>query len=495
MDNKDLIASTLTEYDSAEVLTLNEPADEAVIDVEYSPSHVSEDFKYTKGDVLRNTEDDEDLTDIEDLYEQGMSESTPLLVGHSAQLLAETESAEKSLVDDYVPSSVTQSIFNSVNLLVGVGILSLPYAFKVSGWYLGGFLLLAFCLFTRYTAMKLAECMDTNGSFKTYADVGEGAFGKTGRAMISVFFMVELIVASVALAILSADSIATLLPSLDTRLIKLGVFLVFTPSTWSKSLSHLTIASMLGVFTILALFSILLGEGLSHKEMSPGNLLHPARTDPWPRDWSRTPLCIGLISAGFSGHAVFASIKSQMAEPKKFPRVVNVSYLVTALLYLAFAAVGYLMFGQDTMVEVSQNLPRIHGYPRALAVVTIMVVIVNPFTKFALTVQPVCLTAEQYLAQKFSHYVVSHPNATRICNRTTVCMFVISAAIVVPGFDRIMSILGSLFSMMVSVIIPIAMYLKIFQRNLSPLKYLWNVVLLVVGSLLALTGTAYGIFY
>ncbi|KAI7685762.1 vacuolar amino acid transporter-like protein 1, partial [Hortaea werneckii] len=61
-------------------------------------------------------------------------------------------------------STLPQTIFNSVNVLIGVGILALPLAFKMSGW-IPGLIFFAFAgISTSYTAKLLAKCADVDGS-------------------------------------------------------------------------------------------------------------------------------------------------------------------------------------------------------------------------------------------------------------------------------------------------------------------------------------------
>lgn len=59
--------------------------------------------------------------------------------------------------------------------------------------------------------------------------------------------------------------------------------------------------------------------------------------------------------AGYSGHAVFPAIYRDMKDPKQYDKMVDVTYIITILLYLATAAVGYLMFGLNTMQEVKKK--------------------------------------------------------------------------------------------------------------------------------------------
>jgi amino acid permease len=121
-----------------------------------------------------------------------------------------------------------------------------------------------------------------------------------------------------------------------------------------------------------------------------GSLRHPALTRPWPQDWSRLPLTFGLIMAGFSGHSVFPSIYRDMRSPRAYPGMVVSSYSFTLTFYLLFACIGYAMFGDAVMPEITQNLSRIPSFAW-LAQGTLVMVILSPLTKYPLATFPICL--------------------------------------------------------------------------------------------------------
>lgn len=83
-----------------------------------------------------------------------------------------------------------------INVLCGVGILSMPYAVKVGGWA-GLSILLVFAAITWYTGVLLGYCLQSEPGLETYPDIGQAAFGTTGRFIISVshhlFFMISII--------------------------------------------------------------------------------------------------------------------------------------------------------------------------------------------------------------------------------------------------------------------------------------------------------------
>lgn len=109
-------------------------------------------------------------------------------------------------------STLPQTVFNSVNVLIGVGLLSLPLALRYSGWVIGMIFFLYSALATSYTAKLLAKCLDVDSSLITFADLAYVSFGNRARVAVSMLFSVELLAACVALIVLFADSLDALIP-------------------------------------------------------------------------------------------------------------------------------------------------------------------------------------------------------------------------------------------------------------------------------------------
>lgn len=62
--------------------------------------------------------------------------------------------------------------------------------------------------------------------------------------------------------------------------------------------------------------------------------------------------------AGFASHAVFPVLYRDMDNPKQYDTMVNWTYVATTTVYLLVAVCGYLMFGSQTMQEVSLLVKR-----------------------------------------------------------------------------------------------------------------------------------------
>ena len=109
-------------------------------------------------------------------------------------------------------STLPQTILNSSNVLIGVGLLSLPLAIRYSGWLVGlAFLFFSACV-TGYTASLLAKCLKVDDSLVTFADLAYISFGSKARLIVSILFSFELMASCVALVVLFADSLDVLVP-------------------------------------------------------------------------------------------------------------------------------------------------------------------------------------------------------------------------------------------------------------------------------------------
>ena len=143
-------------------------------------------------------------------------------------------------------STLPQTILNSVNVLIGVGLLSLPLGMRYAGWLLGLISFILSAIVTRYTAGLLAKCLDVDDTLITFADLGYIAFGSKARLVISILFTLELTAACVALVVLFGDSLDALIPGWGVVEWKVlcGLFMVLLCFVPLRLLSY---SSLLGI--------------------------------------------------------------------------------------------------------------------------------------------------------------------------------------------------------------------------------------------------------
>jgi solute carrier family 32 (vesicular inhibitory amino acid transporter) len=147
-------------------------------------------------------------------------------------------------------STLPQTVFNSVNVLIGVGLLSLPLGFLYAGWVIGILFFLFSVSSTKYTAKLLAKCLDVDSSLITFADLAYVSFGHTARVGTSILFTLELIAANVALVILFGDSLDALIPGWGITAWKVVCCVILIPLSFLP-LRLLSFTSILGILSCL----------------------------------------------------------------------------------------------------------------------------------------------------------------------------------------------------------------------------------------------------
>ncbi|KAM3248367.1 amino acid transporter AVT1C isoform X1 [Capsicum annuum] len=338
-------------------------------------------------------------------------------------------------------SSYGQAVVNGMNVLCGVGILSTPYAVKEGGWA-GLSILFIFGMLSFYTGMLLRYCLDSQPGLETYPDIGQAAFGTMGRVVISIILYVELYASCVEYIILEGDNLSAIFPNahlslggfeLDARHLFVVIStLAVLPTVWLRDLSVLSYISVGGVVASVLVVLCLYWAGLvDHVGFeSKGTVLN----------LPTFPVSIGLYGFCYSGHAVFPNIYTSLADRSQFPAVLLTSFGMVTLLYGGTAVLGYLMFGDSAESQFTLNMPK----GLMASKVAVWTTVVNPFTKYALTLSPVAMSLEEFLPSK---HAKSH--VYPIIIRTALTISTVVVGLAVPFFGLVMALIGSLLTMLV----------------------------------------------
>ena len=402
-------------------------------------------------------------------------------------------------------STTEQALANSVNILLGVGTLSVPYALKESGWT-GLLVLLLLGATTNYTGKTLIRCqrrgslpMRTNfntysdvnedgavqvvkkarRALTTYEDIGEAAFGEFGRSLISWVLYAELIGTCGLFFILEGDHLKLLFESTmqskeTLMLLAAGVMI---PTTWLVDLSKLSLIGALGFVASVGLTGVV-GFDLVKALTNPSGYEFPHTA---LVHYSTYPLSFGLLAFVFAGHAVFPAIYTSMQKPEEYESMLDKTYGVVMTNCLLLGCAGYFLFGDKVSSEVTLDLPAGIISTIALGLITI-----NPFAKFALTMDPVARGVEE----KFDLDTSKEENLLPArAARTGLGLFALFLAVELPYFGVAMSLVGAVLTLSVSLIFPTACYLKMFGDELDVKEKWLNYAIVGLGFLCVGSGT------
>ena len=133
--------------------------------------------------------------------------------------------------------------------------------------------------------------------------------------------------------------------------------------------------------------------------------------------------------------------------------------------------------------EVTLNLPAGAASTLALGLVT-----VNPFSKFALTMDPVSRGLEKAAGIDIENKGGAGLKARAV--RTGLGAGALLTAAKVPFFAVFMSLIGSFLTLTVSVIFPSACYLKMFEDELTGKERIANWSIMLLGGFCVVAGSS-----
>ncbi|XP_047946122.1 amino acid transporter AVT1J-like isoform X1 [Salvia hispanica] len=377
-----------------------------------------------------------------------------------------------------VPGSTSffKTCFNGVNALSGVGILSVPYALSSGGW-LSLILLFLIAGCTYYTSILIKRCMDLDTNIRSYPDIGERAFGSTGRMFVAVTMNMELYLVATGFVILEGDNLQNLFPAFGGDFVTgkqafvLIIGLIVLPTVWLDNMAILSYISATGVVASFLLIASVLWsavfDGIGFQEQ--GTMFQSRGI----------PTAISLYAFCYCAHPVFPTLYTSMRNQKQFSKVLLVCFLVCTTSYASMAVLGYLMFGSKVQSQVTLNLPT----NLVSSKVAIYTTLVNPLAKYALMSRPIVKSLER-------RFLVGRSRRWSILIRTALVASTIFVALAVPFFGYLMSLVGAFLSVTASIIVPCLCYMKIsgiYVRIGSELIVLCGIV--VVGGVVLVVGT------
>lgn len=161
-----------------------------------------------------------------------------------------------------------------------------------------------------------------------------------------------------------------------------------------------------------------------------------------------------------------------------------ICFAACTLNYASMAILGYLMYGDDVKSQVTLNLPE----GKVVSKLAIYTTLINPFSKYALMVTPLATAVEEKLLAAGRGGKSSR--SVSVLVRTLLVVTTVVVALAVPFFGHLMALVGSLLSVMASMLLPCIFYLKIFgAARCGRAEVALVATIIVLGSVVLATGT------
>ncbi|KAL9181837.1 hypothetical protein ACHAXT_012180 [Thalassiosira profunda] len=417
----------------------------------------------------------------------------------------EKKQLEKEAKEEEHKSSFSQCTFNMANILMGVGMLGLPYVFKSAGW-IGGFCVtIGFCLVTWRTSYYLGR--ELNGDprpvhlfdtasgesalvrmrkpLSSFPAIAREAFGDNGCICLSAVLYFELFSCLSIFFVSLGDHLHALFPSVSqSRHMTIAAGILTLPSALLRTPKLLSYLSAVGTFATVAVVSAVVLSALvmfSTVGDAGGEREYKLYST------NGLPLAMGIVAYCFSGHAIVPSIYQSMQRPQDFERMIDLTYGVVLVSCLLVASSGYFMFGDDVEDQITLSLEKESENAGALMSGLTWLMILTACSKFTLTMFPLALGFEEMLTNILPSDLAMELLDSII--KIVLIFLALAVAIFFPSFSFLCSLVGLICTMIVSVIFPALAHLKMFGASLTTSDKIIDWMLVVGGSLVAVVGT------
>ncbi|RZC68525.1 hypothetical protein C5167_031842 [Papaver somniferum] len=420
----------------------------------------------------------------------------------------------EDLADDGKPRRTGSTLTASAHIItvvIGAGVLSLPWCIAQLGWVFGPIALAIFAYITFYTSSLLADCYryPDPGSGKRNYNYSEavGTFlGQRMKIACGIIQYVNLFGYSVAYTIAGVGSMVAIFKAscfnkrgprntpctISNIPFMIGFGICELILSQIPNINELTLLSTIATLMSFTYSSI--GVLLSINKIAKGNTGKSTLTgveigpgfSAADKVWS-TFSAIGDLELAFSFSLVLIEIQDTMkgpAENKKMKIANLISVTVTTVFYSLCGCLGYAAYGNDAPGNMISGVYD----PMWLVVLANVCIVVHLVGAYQVFNQPLYATIESWSSKKWENlkfvnhdYSVSipgfknkkcHINMFKIVWRSCYVIVVTLLAMVVPYFNDILAFLGATGYWPLTIYFPIAMYISRKEIKKYSLKWI-----------------------
>jgi amino acid permease len=276
------------------------------------------------------------------------ADDAPLLDHKNSQLEQPDDAPEPHTGE----TSTLRTFFNLYNQIEGLGLLGIPYVFRLGGW--GAPIIgVVVVIWSWISGTLLARSLyDPSGKRvrTSYVDIAAACFGTRGRNVVACFQFTVLLGVTTLYFVLIAAALRSLIgielndspAQTKAAYAALATILAF-PLVHVQKLHYVAYLSMIGVLCLFIVMVAVVSSSAVHLQHHPASSLHTP-------ELSKLPQTFGMLLFTFSGHSTFPDHEYGMKYPKRFPAVLGVTLSCLGVAKLAFGGIAVVAYGDLTVM-------------------------------------------------------------------------------------------------------------------------------------------------
>eukprot|EP00761_Pharyngomonas_kirbyi_P006626 gb/GECH01006634.1/.p1 GENE.gb/GECH01006634.1/~~gb/GECH01006634.1/.p1 ORF type:complete len:440 (+),score=59.47 gb/GECH01006634.1/:1-1320(+) len=355
-----------------------------------------------------------------------------------------------------------EALWNSCKSMVGIGILTLPYAVQNSGLWLGLATMLCLVVICDYTIKLLVYAKNAINEEAgeeialSYEDVGGAVFGRWGRWLVQ-FSVVSCEIGVCCSYVIFIDenmnSVVSSVPKWAWALITLPLLLLLC---FLPNMRYLAFTSFIAMIALALAIVVIFVYGF--RDLTLENFTQRSGAE-----ISTYPIFFGIAVFSFEGINMALPVENSMRKPQNYPLVIDITMVSVFAVVIMFALFGYVFFGEDTCSDITLNLPTSGVVP---ALVKISLSLELLFT-YPIALWPVMVMLEELVLRKEERAVWDKkaPVLKRFACRTALVLFTIGISLAIPNLGLFIGLIGAISFSLSGFIIPPALHFWVFRKK------------------------------
>lgn len=374
--------------------------------------------------------------------------------------------------------------WNISNLIQGIGILGIPFAFSHGSWAaipVTVIIALTCC----HTGNLLIECLyercPRSGEMKrvsdSYGSIGNRVFPRFGGRLVTGVSMIEmfggLILYIILLARMSTEIIQPLIPQLNIYYCSIITTYATMPLLFVTRLSIVSWFSLLAVLGLLSTIGTIIGYCLTQVASMSVSKMPDFNIEMFP-------ISIGIIVFSYCAHAVFPSIEASMKKPEQFSCMLRVSFIIAAIVKVGMGLCAVFLYGMTTAQEVTANM----ASNREVSLTISIMVFINVFFSVPLVTFVITERIDNAVLPHF-HPSFSPEGKLHWFWLTMTRMIILTAGLLigmlVPHFALLMGLVGSFTGTCLCFLFPCYFHLVLRWKDLRWFIIAKDIAIILVG--------------